>query len=90
MSNSKKLFTIQDSDGRYVSKNSIWYEKETGEWHYTSKGGYKFDRSMKNLDSGVILSNSVEEAEMVIQDLKNNLHKVKNIGRKEFCIKEIV
>ena len=90
MSNLQKLFTVQDSDGRYVSKNSIWYEKETGEWHYTSRGGYKIDNSKKNLDTGVILCSSYKEAEGIIKDLKANLHKVKNISPKEFFIKEIV
>lgn len=72
------LFTILDSDGRYVSKNSIWYEKETGEWHYTSKSGYKVDNSKKDLDTGVTLCNSVEEAQNTIENLIANLHKVSN------------
>jgi len=72
----KRLFTIIDSNGRYVSKYSIWYEKEIDTWHYTSKGGYEVDNSKKNLDTGVILNNSIEDAERVIEMLKANLHKV--------------
>lgn len=75
MSNAK-LFAIQDSNGRYVDKYSIWYEKEIGIWHYDSEGGYKFDNSMKNLDTGVILCNSIEKAQKVIEGLESLLHKV--------------
>ena len=70
------MFSVMDSQGRYVDKYSIWYEKETDRWHYTNKGCYKIDCSMKNLDTGVILSKTEKEAQKVIEMLKRNLHKV--------------
>jgi hypothetical protein len=90
MSNFKKLFTIQDSNGRYVDKQSIWLEKETGEWHYTSKSGYKVDNSKRNLDTGVILCNSEKEAQGVIDWLQDNLHKVDKNLHYTFSIKEVM
>lgn len=70
------LFMIKDSNGRYVDKYSIWYERETKQWHYSSKGGYKIDCSMKNLDTGVMGSKTRDEAQEVVEGLKTKLHKV--------------
>lgn len=82
------FFAIQDSNGRYVDKDSIWRNPETKEWCYTSMGGYEFDASMENLDTGVWLSKSIEDAEKVIEKLSKNLYRVhkENVT---FLIKEI-
>ena len=78
-----KFFAILDSEGKYVDENTIWHERETGEWHYTSKNDYR-DR--------IWLSKTVEDANQKINILKDNLHNINdaNIQNYEFEIKEIV
>jgi hypothetical protein len=80
-----QLFAIQDNKGKFVDKNSIWKD-ETGKWYYTSKNGYEFDVSMKNLDTGVILSGSIEEAERIINGLSLKIHKLANNFERTFSI----
>lgn len=52
-------------------------------------GGYEFDASMENLDTGVLLYGTIEKAEEVAEWLKNNIYKVTGVGSMTFQIKEI-
>lgn len=74
------LFAILDSDSRYVDKNSIWYEKETGEWHYSTYDTYY---------APCWLHRTKEDAMGVIEGLMTNLDKVNLIGI-TFSIEEVV
>jgi len=79
----RKLFAIQDSEGGYVDENTIWYERETGIWHYSSQNDYR---------GAVWLSGTIEEANQKINILKSNLHNIKDshVQNYKFMIKEIV
>lgn len=74
-----QLFTIQDNEGQYADKYSIWYNSESGKWNYTT---------YPNTNAPLILCRSKEDVEKDITDLTANLHKVNKEGM-TFTVQEI-
>lgn len=76
----EQLFAILDNEGQYADRYSIWYEKETRKWHYSTHNTHY---------APTLLHGSVEYAQEVIDDLTSKLQKIDKDFVRTFEIVEV-
>jgi len=75
-----QFFTIQDNEGQYVDKYTLWYNSDDGKWNYTSYA---------DVIAPLIFCKSREEAKGIVKNLEDNLHKISKDFKRTFLIKEL-